>query len=95
MATLRQLWLEDNPLACARMYRIDALACFAHPLETLDGRAPTRSEREMAALRAQARLFWLTLLARAWTCNTRNLCVESTCRWAARPCAASAVQNEC
>ena len=58
MTSLKHLWLEDNPLACSRMHRIDTLACFAHPLATLDGRAPSRSEREMAALRAQVgRLF--------------------------------------
>ena len=52
MGSLRQLWLEDNPLACARLYRIDVLACFPQKI-TLDGRPPCRSEHEMAALRAQ------------------------------------------
>ena len=52
LGALRQLWLEDNPVACAPPHRVDVLACFPQKI-TLDGRPPGRSEHEMAALRAQ------------------------------------------
>ncbi|BDA49747.1 probable Nischarin at N-terminal half [Coccomyxa sp. Obi] len=54
MSTLRALWLEDNPIAFARLYRIDVLGCFPEAQHLLlDGRPSQRSEIEIAALRAQ------------------------------------------
>ncbi|KAK9905071.1 hypothetical protein WJX75_009256 [Coccomyxa subellipsoidea] len=54
LTTLRALWLEDNPIAFARLYRIDVLGCFPESQQLLlDGRASQRSETEIAALRAQ------------------------------------------
>ena len=57
LTTLRALWLEDNPIAFARLYRIDVLGCFPESQQLLlDGRTSQRSETEIAALRAQVRL---------------------------------------
>lgn len=56
LSSLQQLWLEANPIACARLYRIDVLACFPESQGVLlDGKPDRRSEREMAALRALVR----------------------------------------
>ena len=54
MSSLHALWLEDNPIAFARLYRIDVLGCFPEAQHLLlDGRPSQRSEIEIAALRAQ------------------------------------------
>lgn len=67
MGTLRALWLEDNPIATARLYRIDVLACFPDSQRLLlDGRPSQRSETELAALRAQVIRPSRFTLSRPW-----------------------------
>ena len=54
MASLRLLWLSDNPLALSQLYRIDVLACFPESQHLLlDGKRHRRAEHETASLRAQ------------------------------------------
>jgi hypothetical protein len=53
MSRLQQLHLEENPISCSRLYRMDVLACFPEAQGVvLDGKPTRRSEKEMAALRA-------------------------------------------
>jgi hypothetical protein len=56
LGALRQLWLEDNPVACAPRYRTDVLACFLAPGGlALDGRPASRAELDAARLRGPVR----------------------------------------
>ncbi|KAK9832497.1 hypothetical protein WJX81_002220 [Elliptochloris bilobata] len=62
LAALRELWLEDNPLACAPRYRMDVLACFLAPGRLLlDGKAPSHAELEAARLRGPHLEMWARL----------------------------------
>ena len=56
LTSLGHLWLDDNPLAHAPLYRLDVLACF-RPQQglCLDGRSVAAGEADLALLRSQVR----------------------------------------